>query len=1048
MLRNLVVYKSSAGSGKTTTLVRDYLRITIPKPNLFKAVVGLTFTIKATAEMKNRVIEVLEKISENDFVEHDFIHSLLVEIANDNSKDLEWAISNSRILLSNILHNYSYFTFSTIDSFVLNVVRSFAFDLKLPTKFKIELDEETLINMALSRLFNRVGEDEVLTDFMLDFIMGQLDDEKDLDIESSIGKLAKMIFNQSNFGYINEIKDNTLTQISNFKYDLLIEKDSIEKELIQFGKLGFEIVNSSSVPFDVFPYSNVGGLQSFFKKLVNVSEIENIFGKRVIETFEEEKFWKKNASASVVAQVELIKPQLIELYWKIKDYLAVKGARYASIKILLSNLSPFALLNQVNKHVQEIYSEEGMIHLSESTRRVSEIVSKEPMPFIFERIGNVYQNYFIDEFQDTSTVQWGNLIPLVENSLASGYRNLIVGDAKQSIYRWNGGEVSQFVNLPDITNAVVGKSTSRQKIFKDNYQFHNLDSNYRSSTNIIRFNNSFFGFYKNQFSPYLQSIYQDHEQIERREINGGVSIVFNDIDEENQSCQAVYNRVVELLARGFELGQIVVVARKNKDISRLASHLLSVDGNLRIVSNESLLLKSSHRVGLVVNTLFFLLDPSVEIYKFSLISSLYKNLSFSRSVGEIWHDFKNVESLQSINLFLEAEGVPKRFQEIESNTVYGIATSVINSFGLNTGGDPFINSLIDVILGFQDKNSSALLDFLEFWELRKEKLFINLPDVGNSLKLMTIHKSKGLQFPVVVYYAVESRALIEKTWVDVSRLFNTPLKKIVVNHTSLMANSYYATEFNELRDKQEADSVNAHYVALTRPKDELHIIISRKGVFSTTLKTFLDQGILPFEKHEDNIFSLGDFGVRVSEASAKTAEPLDESKLFGWAGRVKLKLVGGNMLPAGQENKRNDGIYLHSILSMVEDYNSLDSVLKNIAIDINITYEKKAFYSGQVKKIVNHEKAISFFKPGGKVKLEKSLSTLSGVYRPDRVVWQEGVITVIDFKFVNLNEVMPKMIEHYREQVKGYSESINKIENMPTVGVLIFVGDEVEMVWG
>lgn len=1045
-MKNLIVYKSSAGSGKTTTLVSDYLKITIPNPDKFKSVVGLTFTIKATAEMKNRVLEVLSLIDDGDYADGDLVSRLMGEIATQNGKDLDWVTENSRILLAKILHNYSYFSFSTIDSFVLNVVRSFAYDLRLPTKFDIELEVDTIIDLALARLFSRVGDDELLTSFMLDYVMSQLDDEKSVNIEIGISELSRMIFNQANFRHLVEISKNSLDQIAKFRNDLLAEKSSMEAQLTAFGNAGFAIVDQAAIPYDSFSYSYQGGLYSFFNKLRNLYDIDNLFTTRVFQTFEEGKMLKKSASPELISMVESIRTTLDELYWKIKNFMLENGPRYASIRIILLSIGPFALLNQVNKHVQEIYAEEGMIHLSESTKRVAEIVAKESMPFIFERIGNVYENYFIDEFQDTSTVQWGNLIPLVENSLASGNKNLVVGDAKQSIYRWNGGEVQQFVGLPDISKADLGNFNARGKVFSDNYEFKNLDSNYRSASNIVKFNNLFFEAYKSKMPDYVKDIYAGHQQVVKRGNKGGVSLTFHAKTEEEKCFESIYNRVKEVESRGHSLGDIVILARKNKELSQIASFLLSVDPAMKIVSGESLYVKSSKKVSLIINALYFIHDGSVDIYKVGLLTSLLQNNDLGKQFGPLWAGFKKVENIDDVNHFLELNELGIGFGQFELNTVFGIISSIISSFGLLDSDDPFVSSFIDFVLTYQTRNSSSLIDFLEFWELKKDNLFINLPEGGNALRLMTIHKSKGLQFPIVIYFSPDSRSVTEKTWVEVAGKFETQVVKMVVNHTSLMQGSYFASDYQDLLVKQQADAINAHYVAMTRPKNELHVVLLRENSFVDSLKEFVKSENLDFKEDSSNSFSLGEFNVVPNSVEIARENILREVKKVGWTGRLNLRLSEGDPNKIGLQDKREEGIYLHYCLSKIVDISRLTFVLSQIDADFNISDSRKIAFKRKIEKVVNHPDIGKYFGVGSKVFMEKSINYLGNTYRPDRVVWMDGIITVIDYKFADLKEVRDDLLSKYFSQIHEYCSIISKIEGCETKGAIVFVGEEINQI--
>lgn len=424
-MKQFRVYKSSAGSGKTTTLVNEYLRLCLPNPEKFKNIIALTFTIKATNEMKQRLIETLHNIINSSTEKEDkklsFIFSYLISNTGLTKKEI---IENSQKLLHLILHNYSQFSFSTLDSFIVNIVRSFAFELKLPAAFDIELNQQILIDQSLEMLFAEIGKNKIITDYLVNYVINQVDEESSFKIENSLSELAQLLFESSNSRYIQQLDNLTLKDFSKtsdfFKtktkeYELFIQKsgENCLKNIESKGLNGSDFLNGER------------GVYGFFKK-INNKDLRNLFGTRVMEALEENKWYKTGLAESKKQAIDSLIPLLSETITEVKKIIP----EYTSFKLLNENIIPLALLGELRKNINKISLEEGLVHLSEMNTRISDIVSQEPIPYIYERTGKKFHHFLVDEFQDTSKIQWNNLIPLIENGLSSGYYNMVVGDAK------------------------------------------------------------------------------------------------------------------------------------------------------------------------------------------------------------------------------------------------------------------------------------------------------------------------------------------------------------------------------------------------------------------------------------------------------------------------------------------------------------------------------------------------------------------------------------------------------------------------------------------
>ena len=444
--KNFSVYKSSAGSGKTYTLVREYIALALQSPAYFRHILAITFTNKAANEMKQRIVQGLAQLS--DPVTHAdgaVIKFMLPDLVKATGYSPDDVTKRAQFVLTRILHEYDDFSVRTIDSFVSRIIRTFAHDLHLPVDFEIEMDRDLMLDEAVDQLLSKAGIDKDLTNILVDFTEAKADDEKSWQIETDIKKTAGFLFSEGSQHFISKLHDIPPARLNEIAVEIRNTRKSFEDSITTLAQTAKNLIVDNHIDNASFA-RGTSGIGGYFFKLANgIIESPNSY---VQTTINDNKWLSAKADILQTSAINLIKDQLTEIYLQCNALLEKGSSRYELLGMIEKNIFQMGVLNAMELEIDTIRREKRVIHISEFNKRITDIILKEPVPFIYERIGEKYHNYLIDEFQDTSELQWKNLLPLIGDSLAYGRYNLVVGDGKQAIYRFRNGQVEQFMMLP------------------------------------------------------------------------------------------------------------------------------------------------------------------------------------------------------------------------------------------------------------------------------------------------------------------------------------------------------------------------------------------------------------------------------------------------------------------------------------------------------------------------------------------------------------------------------------------------------------------------
>ena len=776
MKSNFQIYHSSAGSGKTYTLSLSFIALALQGNNFgynnyYRRILAVTFTNKAATEMKERVLKYLNALSLKKDVD-----GILKWLLDNTQLDKDEIFNRSKDVHLHILHNYSDLAISTIDKFTYKIVRTFALDLGLSQNFELEMDNKKIIQPVVALLLNKISDSGGdLSSTLVNFALQKVEDGKSGNIENDLEEFSEQLFKENAQNYI--ANKSNLSSYKKIREKLYIEKNNLcskIKELSKDVSIFFDKHNLTKDCFKSGIFYN-----HFILKLVDKDDSKWRPTASLLQNISNDIWYAKSTREEHKDLVDSTKHHLINFFDKSMDLLT----HYYSVKAVLKNIYSTALLSELTNEMISFKKENNIEHISEFNKKIHQIVTQQPSSFIYERIGERYNHYLIDEFQDTSLLQWQNILPLVTDSLDIG-KTMIVGDGKQSIYRWRGGEVQQFSKLPEIYKGENLKYINDwQKKINSHYAALNLIENYRSRKNIVEFNNIFFKNVKDILSDDFRSIYDHVEQKTSNADEGGYVHLELFGDKENDFKQLILDKMVDEIQtlttlHNYNFKNITILCNSRKSVSLVAEYF-SKNG-IPVISNEGLLLANSVKIKTIIAILQYLKEKQNTIAKVVIAEYLFYNNSTTSKLSEVHQQIKSdkgfLEFLNQFNVYLN----PIKILQF---SLYEIVEQVLSVFKIKN--DVYIDFFLDAVLFFSEKNGSCITSFLSWWEDRVEKESIVVPEDNNAVEVMTIHKSKGLSFDIVMIpFNWEDRKKTNEIWVNTSNYFDSQLQTALINSSN------------------------------------------------------------------------------------------------------------------------------------------------------------------------------------------------------------------------------------------------------------------------
>jgi ATP-dependent helicase/nuclease subunit A len=1068
-MSKLFVYKASAGSGKTFRLAAEYIKQLITDPESYKRILAVTFTNKATAEMKSRILEELFLMAKGDTTTMG--ESISKELGV-SSKTLQ---RNAKNALTLILHDYSRFSISTIDSFVQRVIQSLLWEIGQQGGVDIEIDTTPVLEHASDNLIDSATNTKELMRWLSAMGESLLDDGKSWDVRRALINLGKEIFSEKfrlmSPDDMDKFGDKELV------HKLKTELENISKAFITTlntsASRSLEMLEERGIDQSQFFHGN-SGVMGFYNKCASFNESSKIIpehnGARVQKAFGDpsgEEWVSKNVfkSADFLLISNAIDEFLHPTLTKLIETIEAKKLQYISAKLILQNLENLALIGDLWNKVRELSHEEGFLLLSDSNHLLKEFVKDSDAPFVYEKIGTRYNTFMIDEFQDTSEVQWHNFKPLINNSLAEDSFSMIVGDVKQSIYRWRNGDWS-------ILATGVDEDFRSHGIEK-----HNLEINYRSLPSIVEFNNAFFSeavkVVSNSldeksnddrvegFKDLIAKAYEDVNQKAKPSSNpksGYVECIMakNEKDFNFDSyLSSQLPELIEKIRQNHNLGDIAILVRTQSEGQKIANFFIehnriepNKEKHISFVSQDGLILNASSVVRLVIASFEVVQDSTNRI----ATRVLAKELATINGIeNKIWHNYFDDSYIEN-----EVEWL----SNLSTRPIQEVFEAVAERYKLQgvIGELPYLAELHEHVISHSRKGSGDINKFLRWWDEKSDRQSLTVPESTNAISIITIHKSKGLQFPVVLipYASWDFKPSSSKSflWVKSNDEPFNLLPKYPIVATNITSESLFAYEFYEEKMKEIVDNLNLLYVAFTRAEKELYIIslvnsTEKEGsAFSNTSKIIspVVKQIARISENDPNSnieqYVFGEQYLSVKEQSeekpATKGWKMDQYPVGNDFRGIKLKIDSEEFFQPETTDRKSildHGVIMHSLFANIDTAKDIDTAIKKIVNEGLVDNSKVDEISNRIKDTLKTEPALSWFSGEWTLKKEASIITPDGNnYRPDRVMIKEDNAIVVDFKF---GTELPS----HKKQVKNYMQLLTDMGYFRTEGFIWYVND-------
>ncbi len=1056
MRNKLSIYKASAGSGKTHALTQEFLKLAFgsESSSQFKHILAVTFTNKAADEMKERIVKELGILSQNPQKSAN-LDILLQSLPSATAASIS---KRAQDILIQILHNYSQFAVGTIDSFVQRAVSSFSYEIGIHSGYKVELDYEKVVGDITHLLYGKINTDAELLQWLINFANHKIDEGKHWDFNAEITNLTYEIFketyqqnriNSSTFFDENQNPDSNIPkkeELINFSRKLVSEKYEFINALKSIGLQATRYINKPAIEIDSLGRNFKTITNYLTKKICSPKNNDDyIPNDTILNALEGVENWvAKSAKKDVLAQVQQMHSYLSDCLRRAVSIYENEFSHYLTVCNILSNFHAFGILTDVAALLPQYRDDNNVLLITDTTLLLKQIIAQNDTPFVYEKIGNRYNNLLIDEFQDTSNFQWQNFKPLIINSLSNNNFNLIVGDVKQSIYRWRNGDWRLLLQKveQDVGNEYIKNIT--------------LETNWRSQSNIVYFNNLLFQEAPKIASKYLvdeddmesdsaniiEKAYSDSYQqvpVGEKKIGGKVSIQFVEckrigmaakwregIEEKIPQC------IENLLLTGYSPADIAILVRRNVEGKHIVDLLMDFQlqntdcQKYNIISADSLFIRNSAVVRILIASLKLIINQADELHRLAL-------------------EFLLKEKNSKPELLSELVSKALIFRKM---SLYDLVENVISHFQLNqmVSEQPYLRSFQDVVLNFVRNEFADLEAFLDWWEEHSPELSLQLSSQQNAVQVLTIHKSKGLAFPVVIipycdwrldHSAVNSPIL----WCNTQGTEYEQFPALPIKYKHELRKTIFKKEYEDEKLYTCMDALNMLYVAFTRPRQELIVFCptdktDKVSYISDILYNALSSPLCKTEIIEKHSASFGDSDLLfqlatnhdVSKHLPFTKETTSNFEIAkyennAWSEKLKIKHDSTNYFIASDEHRKekiNYGTLMHEIMSKIQTIDDIYLVMKQMLFMGRISKSEMEPLKTKVEKFISFDKVKHWFTNDWQVISEAEILTAKGEKKiPDRIMASAEKTIVIDFKFGAPHESHKQQVSEYADLLQN-----------------------------
>ncbi len=1081
MKSQLTVYKASAGSGKTFTLAREYMTLVIDNPYAYRTILAVTFTNKATEEMKLRILGQLYGIAHHLPESDQYLNQIHEALPHLSESQIR---KNAEAALRLLIHNYNYFHVQTIDTFFQSVLRNLARELDLTANLRIGLNDYQVEQQAVDELIESLEDTDKLLFWIMEYIKENIADDKGWNVIGQIKSFGEHIFRD----YYKENADKLSERMAEdgffegFKEKMKNIKKKAKEQFDEIAASFFDALEEGGYSADDLS-GKTRGIWSYFNKIKNGKySDDDLLNLTFTKCMESPDNWVKKADVKnhtdLYQQVSSVLYPILQFSEQHRPTLV---KMYKSADLTVKHLNQLRLLGSIDKKVRTMNQEANRFLLSDTQTLLHSLIQDSDSPFIFEKIGTQLNHVMIDEFQDTSTIQWKNFKVLLEETMSrEDAGNLIVGDVKQSIYRWRSGD---WRLLNNIESEFINP--------KKQLDIETLDTNYRSDRNIIDFNNAFFveaakQEYENlkeampEEAQQLLNAYADVEQKvpANKRAQGYVEIKLLKTQEDEDTAdestgkgkgermmQLCLETVDKLVARGVPTNKIAILVRNNQTIQDIAEYFMN-HSDYEMVSDEAFRLDASQAVQTLVTALHYLMHPNDDIARATLLKYALTYLDSEELVTQLTSNRQEYLEIPLLDL------TERLFTEFRLGEVEDMKAQ-----------SAYVCAFYDKLNAFLADNSSDIEAFLQEWDANLHGKSIHC-DGTDGIRLLTIHKSKGLEYDhVIMPYCDWQLEKSNTIWCTPQEEPYNELPLVPVDFSAgQMKQSIYEPDYHHEHLQNMVDNLNLLYVAFTRAGHNLYVFGKRatQNYRSNIIELSLDQVAEKLKKAQESISPLAEdkevpveihgLGTdsKTSDIVFTYGEPYIPKKKVVMEMKLNSNvftlpsemmeteiIVSSKMPEFKQSNKSRDlivgdeeeeqqkyyikmGTVLHSLFSTIRTHDDIDGALKQLELD-GVLYDEnisKEKVREMIRKRLESDKVNDWFSDRWEIFNECSIISMNKgkmeVHRPDRVMKDENETIVVDFKF-------GKPRQEYHDQVKGYMDLLSGMGHPNVKGYLWYV---------
>ncbi|MBB4806435.1 ATP-dependent exoDNAse (exonuclease V) beta subunit [Chryseobacterium defluvii] len=1038
MQNSYTVINASAGSGKTYALVQRLLMICLRYPNqqhTIRNILALTFTNKAANEMKERILSWLGDFSKETFADNNDLKNIQKAFEAEGLRiTIDELHIRSKKLLDYILHNYSTLNIGTIDRFNSRLVRSFSYELGLAKNFNLEIEAEPFLIEAVDKMLDQIGENDVISNSFMDYVDYSLENNERINLNKNLYGSAKEFVKDIHYEYLKSNKGFDDASYENIKNEIRKEIILNKKQSAELAIQSIELFKSRNLDIEDFAQGK-NGIGGFFMKVTDFYDQKRT-GFPFPTTQEETVVnnYRKGASAkskNKESEIFEILDQLLENRMQL-IFLYIETQKKEKI---LSALLPLKVNKDIQDELRKIEEENDLVLLSKFNILINENLRNEPSAFIYEKVGSQFRHYFFDEFQDTSELQWQNFIPLRDHSVSTENTSFtLVGDPKQSIYRFRGGESKLMLDI--INKKEISPKEAELLVLKDNW---------RSAKNIVRFNNELYKFHSDILEEEHKNIFgTDAEQNPKSKIEGRVrvNLIENLTNEDfySDTSEKMRKDIQECLDNGFRFSDITILCRGNFDIFSYSQKLGTLkvnyrgeETNIKTISEKGLTLELSNTIQAVIEFLKWEANPKNKPHLIMMMYHLNRSgritmndftLEMSK-ILEIGHHEEILKFIRSeYSLQLKQDNFP-RFN------LYNFVEYYINEFAFENKETDFLLNFLEMLFNFTQNAGASTKEFLKYWDEEASAYTIQASENVDAIQIMTIHKAKGLEFPVVFIPMMNKNRDSEFTnWFETNE--SDALKSVNINQFSKNLEAYDEEigKFNRQNSyKNLVDRLCLQYVATTRPVEQLFFYLQKANKTSNNLE------LLEFlqAKNTENAdeFDLYDVSPEILKKQSEDAASSFKTKDIRNLKNIDEKNTSIKIAtPSKNYQVRNEkvriGLFVHELLSKINTEKDIAKVLESYVLEGQITTEEQNEIRETLLQIVSTY--AEYFDEKWEVINEKDIMISengeSRIYRPDRILKSNEGYIIVDFKTGEISEKNDRQIENYKKVLESLGRKV------------------------